>query len=341
LGYEVSLVEKVGAEIRYGVRVGEDITVEELGRQGYGAVFVGVGAPESGKMRCEGEEAGYQCFMTGINFLAEVARGRRPIEGKKIVVVGGGNVAMDCVRSALRIGFTDVNLIYRRTEAEMPADRQEIEEAREEGVCFHFLVAPVRIVAKNGRVAGVECLRMELGEPDASGRRRPVPIEGSEFVIDCDAVIPAVGQICVVDCVLPDFDDLSRWNTLVVDELTFQSKDPSVFGGGDCITGPDTLIAALAAGKNAARFIAQYLEEGDCRPSPADLVKRLVHEIGSTKPKEKFPYPGLTHRAEPEVMAPEERIKGFEEAEDGLPSLDAHIEASRCLRCYRISVAAI
>ena len=185
-----------------------------------------------------------------------------------MLVIGGGNVAMDCVRTARRLGFDEVNLLYRRTEAEMPADPAEIREAKEEGVNFHYLVAPQKVLAKDGKVNGLECLKMELGEPDDSGRRRPVPVQGSEFVLECDAIIPAVGQICVVDCVLPDEGGVTPWKTLVVDEDTFQSDDPTVFGGGDCVTGPATLIGALAAGKKAAGFIASHLHRGRLQPRP-------------------------------------------------------------------------
>jgi formate dehydrogenase (NADP+) beta subunit len=341
LAYEASLVEQLGAEFRYGVTIGSDLSVEDLGRQGYQAVFLAVGAPESSKMRCEGEDAGYQCFMTGIQFLAEVSRGKKPLEGKKILVIGGGNVAMDCVRSAVRIGFDDANILYRRTEAEMPADPVEIKEAREEGVSFHFLVAPVRIMAENGKVIGLECLRMELGEPDESGRCRPIPMEGSNFVIDCDAVIPAVGQVCVVDCVLPRQDSITRWKTLVVDEITFQTRDASIFGGGDCVTGPYTLISALAAGKKAARFIDRYLQEGSNVPSVPDVLEKLIKDIKVFDPSEKFGYRGTTHQAHPEVLSPSVRRHCFDEVEKGLTSAQAVREANRCLRCYRICVAAI
>ena len=339
MDYEVAQVEQMGAEIRYGVNIGEDMTVEDLGKEGYRAVFLAVGAPESSKMRCEGEDAGYECFLTGIHFLAEVSRGRQPVAGKKLVVVGGGNVAMDCVRSALRTGFTDVNLLYRRTEAEMPADPQEIVEAQEEGVKFHYLVAPVSIVHTDGKVSGLECQRMELGEPDASGRRRPVPVEGSNFVIECDAIIPAVGQICVVDCVLPDEDGLTAWKTLIVDQMTFQSRAPNVFGGGDCITGPATLIAALAAGKKAARHIAQYIEQDACQPTAAEFLQTLVNGSGVYDKDEAFAFDGITHQAHPAVLPPDTRINDFQEVEGCLSLSQAVAEADRCLRCYRIAVA--
>jgi formate dehydrogenase beta subunit len=341
LAHEAAMVERQGARIQYGVNVGEDLQIEDIAARGYGAVFVAVGAPESSKMRCEGEDAGYRCFMTGVHFLAESARGRKPLEGQRLVVIGGGNVAMDCVRTARRLGFEDVNLLYRRTEAEMPADPQEIHEAKEEGVMFHHLVAPVEIIAEDNTVTGLKCRRMELGEPDASGRSRPVPVPGSEFVIDCDVIIPAVGQVCVVDCVLPEEEVLTGWKTLVVDQTTFQSDKKAIFGGGDCVTGPATLIAALAAGKNAARFIHQFLQQDECIPDTADLLLALAASQGVYDPDETFVYPGLTVRTDPFVLDPEVRINGFEEVEGRFSAAQARSEASRCLRCYRVLMAAV
>jgi formate dehydrogenase (NADP+) beta subunit len=340
LAHEVSLIEQLGTEIRYGVKVGEDQRLDQIVAKGYQAVFLAVGAPESSKMRCEGEDAGYRCFMTGINFLAEAVRGRRPLEGKRLVVIGGGNVAMDCVRTARRLGFDDVNLLYRRTEAEMPADPQEIAEAKEEGVHFHHLVAPVEIVTAGDDIVGLKCRRMELGEPDASGRRRPVSIEGSEFVIDCDSIIPAVGQVCVVDCVLPEQDSLTAWKTLVVDRTTFQSDQKHIFGGGDCVSGPATLIAALSAGKNAARFIGQYLHNGRCMPQTTDLLRDLVTSGELFDADETMTCSGNACRVEPDILDPQSRIKSFAEVERGLCAAQVRREAARCLRCYRILLTA-
>ena len=340
LAHEVAMVEQLGAEIRYGVKVGEDLRLDEVAAKGYQAVFLAVGAPESSKMRCEGEDAGYRCFMTGVNFLAEAARGRMPLQGKRLVVIGGGNVAMDCVRTARRLGFNDVNLLYRRTEAEMPADPQEIEEAKEEGIHFHHLVAPVEIMAEGDDITGLKCRRMELGEPDTSGRRRPVPMEGSEFVIACDTIIPAVGQVCVVDCVLPEEDALTPWKTLVVDRTTFQSDRKHIFGGGDCVTGPDTLISALAAGKHAARFIEQYLQHGRCTPRTADVLQAMVTSGALFESDETFVYPGVSCRVEPDILDPHTRIQDFAEIEKGFSAAQARTEASRCLRCYRILLSA-
>ncbi len=184
---------------------------------------------------------------------------------------------------------------------------------------------------------------MELGEPDDSGRRRPVAIDGSEFVIEADAVVPAIGQICVVDCVLPDEGEaeLTRWKTLVVDDITGQSKDPSIFGGGDCITGPDTLIAALAAGKRAARHIDQYLEKGECAPGADEYLEKMIEDTGVYVAEEKMPFKGLTKRAGLKALAPSVRIESFAEVEEGFDLARAYAEASRCLRCYRIGLAAL
>ena len=341
---EVEVMKQLGAEFQFNTTIGENITVQDLlSGYGYQVVFLAIGAQEPAKMRCEGEDAGYQCFMTGLEFLKEIALGKNPLEGDKLLVVGGGNVAMDCVRSAVRIGFSQVHLLYRRTSKEMPADPKEFREAREEGVQFHFLVQPVRIEAEQGRVTGLKCVRMELGEPDPSGRRRPVPVEGSDFVIQCDAIVPAIGQTCLVDCVLTGEEDveIGPKKTLVVDDITHQSSNPRIFSGGDCITGPDTLIRAIAAGKKAARHIVQYLESGTCRADPDERLEQLFKTFGVFDVEETFPYQEWRPRAELPVLDPEQRIKGFQEVESGYTLPQALYEASRCLRCYRIGLAAL
>jgi formate dehydrogenase beta subunit len=225
----------------------------------------------------------------------------------------------------------------------MPADPVEIEEAKEEGVKIQFLVQPIKILAENHKVTGLECLKMKLGQPDESGRPRPVPVEGSNFVIEADAIIPAIGQVCIVDCVIPEESEaeLTRWKTLVVDETTFQSAQPNIFGGGDSITGPATLIAALAAGKNAARFIESYLENGECTPEDEDWLEKTIENLGVYDSQEKMPFAGQTQRMSLRALEPELRIKNFDEVEDGVTSAEAIREADRCLRCYRIGLAAV
>ena len=338
---EVARVETLGVEIRYNARMGVDVSMDELFQQGYEAVFVAVGAHQSARMGCEGEDAGYQGFMPGVEFLREIAFGRTPLTGRTMLVIGGGNVAMDCVRSARRLGFADVRLLYRRTEAEMPADRVEIAEAKEEGVAIHTLVAPVRILAEDGRVTGLGCRRMKLGEPDDSGRRRPEPVPDSEFVMECDAIVPAIGQVCSVDELVPERVEVSKWKTLEVDPLTMQSADPRVFGGGDCYTGPSSLVAALAAGRRAAHSMTCFLHGESCQPAPEERLERAMFELVRTESEAPVPFTGATHQLRALVIPPEVRISGFDEVEGPVQAADARREAERCLRCYRIAVAAL
>ncbi|MCF8106444.1 MAG: FAD-dependent oxidoreductase [Desulfohalobiaceae bacterium] len=343
LRHEVELIEKTGAEIRYNTRVGQDISVEQIKNEGYRAIFVGVGAHEPSSMRCEGEEAGYEGFMTGVEYLRRIALGEKPLSGKKAVVVGGGNVAMDCVRSSLRLGFKEVNLVYRRTLSEMPADQVEIEEAQEEGVIFNFQIQPVRILAENGKVRALECLRMQMGQPDASGRRRPEPIKDSNFEIECEAIIPAIGQTCSVDLVLPEERgiELTRWKTIEVDDYTFRTGQQRIFGGGDCATGPASLIEALNAGKKAAKYINQFLDQNTCYSEDDDHMEKLLSLMKVYHPNEKVPFRGFEKRARQKALDPDLRIKSFDEVEAGLTEPQAIREASRCLRCYRIGLAAL
>jgi len=337
---EVARVEAVGTEIRYNVKVGVDVTVGDiLGKDGYSALFVGAGAPNSSSLGCEGEDAGYKGYLPGVDFLRRVALGERPISGNKILVIGGGNVAMDCVRTAKRLGFSEVHLLYRRTEKEMPADHVEIAESKEEGVVFHTLVAPVRVLAEDGKVTGLECVKMSLGMPDASGRRKPVPADGSNFVMECDAIVPAIGQQCEVDTFAPEGVKVNRTRTLVTNPITMHTSAPNIFGGGDCVTGPATLVAALAAGRRAARSIMQYLETGDCAPEGADWLDSAVSALSKPGHSDNAPLSVLTHRIHPPVADPKTRTADFSEVEGCLSPAQARREAGRCLRCYRIALA--
>ena len=338
---EAGFVEKMGARIEYNMQVGKDIMLDDILHR-YHAVFLASGAHKPFIMGLKGEDAGYDGFMTGVTFLREISLGNRPLEGEKIVVIGGGNVALDCVRSALRIGFSDTKLVYRRTETEMPADTLEILEAREEKVGFHFLTQPIKILAEENRVVGLECLRMELGEPDESGRRRPVPVKDSNFIIEADAVIPAIGQVCDLGYVHPESGiPFTRWSTVSANTQTFQVDGLPVFTGGDCFYGPLTLIAAIASGKNGARFIAQYLEKGTCRPENSDYMESLFDQIGVFDPGERMPISGGRARIHRKTLPPETRTRTFEEVEFGYSAAEALKEASRCLRCYRIGLVAL
>ncbi|MEW6724206.1 MAG: NADH-quinone oxidoreductase subunit NuoF [Bacillota bacterium] len=318
LNAEIESIKKAGVEIITNTRIGKDITLEQLKAQGYQAIFLGIGAHNSQKLNISGEElAG---VVHGTDFLREAALGKEvAVKGKKVVVVGGGNVAMDAARTALRLGAAEVTVVYRRRRDEMPALPEEIEEAEHEGIKFIFLANPVKALG-NGRLTEVECVRMKLGEFDRSGRRRPVTIEGSEFRIACDLLIPAVSQ-------KPDADrlesvGLTKWGTIDADDRTTKTAAEGIFAGGDCVTGPDTLIAAIAAGKKAAGAIDAYL--GGDGQVVADLaVERKISGelIEEEMPRRKMPCLVVAKR------------RGFAEVELGFSEEDAVCEASRCLRC--------
>ncbi len=342
LGGEGAFVESFGVTMRYGVTLGKDITIDQI-RKDFDAIFIGVGAHSSSPMGVQGEDMGYSGFIPGVKYLLDINNGKDPYpEGKKVVVVGGGNVAMDCVRSSFRVGKPDVHLVYRRTKKEMPADPVEIHEAEEEGVEFHYLCNPSRILEKDGKVVGVECIRMELGEPDASGRRRPVPVPGSEFVIETDILIPAIGQ-AVDFSFLEKKEDfaITKWNTFQVDQETFETNVPGMFSAGDCETGPDVLVRACGNGKRAAWKIDEYLR-GE-KPK-ARMSEKFVKFFGDVKVYDKNENVGFLgdrarHLLRP--MAPEVRKWTFDEVEEGFRTDEAIAEASRCLRCYRIGMIAV
>ncbi|MDP1989712.1 MAG: FAD-dependent oxidoreductase [Syntrophales bacterium] len=342
LGREVELVKEAGVEIRYGVDVGKDITIADL-RKDYAAVFIGVGAHDSMPMGVEGEEMGYRGFIPGVRYLLDISQGKDPYpEGKKVVVVGGGNVAIDCVRSSFRIGKDDVNLVYRRTIVEMPADPVEIHDAEEEKVNFHYLCNPTKILSREGKVVGVECIRMELGEPDKSGRRRPVPVAGSEFVIETDILIPAIGQKVNLSFLSEkDGIKLTKWNTIDADPETFATSQEGIFASGDCVTGPDVLVRATGTGKKAAEKIDLYLTGGKVEASIDEKFKSLFSELGVYNKKEQLGAIGGLKREELPMLEPETRKRSFDEVEAGYKVNEATGEAERCLRCYRIGMIAI
>jgi len=341
--YETELIERLGVEIRYNTQVGKDITLSQIFEQGYKAIFIGVGAQTNTPMGVEGEDKGYKGFIPGVYYLLEINLGRDPYpEGKKVVVVGGGNVAIDCVRSSFRLGKPDVNLVYRRTKKEMPADPVEVHDAEEEGVKFHYLCNPVRIVEKEGKVVGVECIRMELGEPDESGRRRPVPIKGSEFFIETDILIPAIGQAIDLSF-LEEKDGIktTRRSTIAVQEGTFLTSRPGVFSAGDCVTGPDVLVRAAGTGKRAAEKIDLFLRGMEVKESEEERLESLMEKIKVYNKEEKVGICGGTKREVLKMLPPETRKWTFEEVEKGFSIPQAQKEAERCLRCVRIGLFAV
>lgn len=260
---EFTALKNCGVELVHGVTIGKDKTLQDLKNEGFSAVFIGPGAHASRKLGVEGEElAG---VVHGVDYLRRVNLGEKLDLGKNVVVVGGGNVAIDCARTALRSGSDKVFILYRRSKAEMPASQAEIHHLEEEGVRIEMLAAPVAIHGENGRLKRIECIRMELGACDASGRCRPVPKEGSNFMIEADAIIPAISQD--VDATAGSGLDLTltRWGTFVVDETTMQTSADWVFAAGDAVLGPQTAAKAVYQAREAAESICRYLEGQDLK----------------------------------------------------------------------------
>ena len=339
---EVHHIEEMGVSINYNQNIGKDLTLSQLENE-FDAVFIGIGAQQSAHMGIEGEDQDYNGFIPGLVYLDKINAGQDPSpEGKKIVVVGGGNVAIDCVRCSLRTGKEDIHLIYRRTRSEMPADDVEIHDAEEEQVQFHFLTAPTRVLAEDGKVVGLECIKMELGDPDASGRPRPVPVEGSEFVFDCDCVVPAIGQ--KVDLSLfqrPEAMDTTKWQTIRVNEFTKQSSRPKIFCAGDCETGPDALVTACAGGRRAALNIDRLINGQSLEYDDNYYFEKFFTAIEVFNPNEQIKKVESKPRCQVMPLAPETRKKTFDEIEQGFSNSEAVAEAERCLKCYQVATIAI
>jgi glutamate synthase (NADPH) small chain len=263
IGAELASLKSCGVEIKLGVTIGKDKTLHELREEGYDAVFIGVGAHEGKRLGIEGEEK-TKGVLHGVDYLRRVLTGEEMRIGRKVVVVGGGNVAIDVARTALRTGSDQVFILYRRTKEEMPASKEEVRHLEEEGVRIEFLAAPVKIHADaDGKLTGLECVRMGLGEPDASGRRRPVEQAGSNFIIEADAVIPAISQNVQHEADRGVHIKLETWGTYAVNPRTLQTSVPWIFAGGDDVLGPQTAAKAVYQGRVAAESMQRYMEGKD------------------------------------------------------------------------------
>jgi formate dehydrogenase major subunit len=347
LDREIRLILSLGIELRCGEEFGRTVTAAGLRERGYRALFLGIGAWTSLPMRIQGEQE--EGVLSGIGFLAEQAEGRSPrMAGKTVLVVGGGNTAMDAARTALRLGADPVKLLYRRTRAEMPAHENEIEEALEEGVGLDFLTAPVKVERGSGRLA-VSCIRMELGSPDASGRRRPVPVPGSEYSLEADYLITAIGQRPDVRCV-EELDLAGARDLVQADPETGVTRLEGVFSGGDCVTGAATVIEAIAAGRKAAGSIHAFLsgeQAGGPARAPADVsvhgnpggppdVNRAFNISRGRLdqvPDQVFSLYRPEPRAVMPMADPRTRRGDFSEVARGLTEQQARAEARRCLEC--------
>jgi NADPH-dependent glutamate synthase beta subunit-like oxidoreductase len=333
LDWEIEGILELGIESHTNVRFGEDFDLSSLIAAGYDAVFLAIGAWKDTQLRIEGENL-KGCF-TGIDFLSRLAGGEHIAVGDTAVVIGGGNTAIDCTRNLIRLGVRNVFIVYRRTRSEMPANEVEIEAAEAEGVKFIFLAAPVCVKGDQAdNVIHLEYLRMELGEPDASGRRRPVPIEGSETLLETDMIITAIGQspdIAFTAKARRRLAELktTRWSTIEVDPSTLQSNIPYLFAAGDAATGPSLVVEAIGGGRRAARSIQRYITGRPLTADPAELARDMV-------PASIFDQvPGIIRK--PRAIMPElpvkERIRSFEEVDQCLGEDAALEESNRCLRC--------
>ena len=322
LAAEVEAIAKLGVELKNNVKVGEHITLESLKAE-YDAVLVAVGAWKSTGIGCEGDKL--EGVLGGIDMLREVNLGGRPNLGKNVAVVGGGNVAMDACRTSVRLGAENVYVIYRRTRAEAPAEDLEIEEALEEGVNFKWLTNPAEIIGENGKVTQIKLQVMELGEPDASGRRSPVPVEGKFEILDVDTVISAIGQRCALE----GFEELTqtRKGTLVADERSGATNIPGVFAVGDATNrGPSIAVRAIGEANEAAEAIDAYLAGAEWKaPNPYYSKRNLTSEDFADREK--------IARAEMSCKDPAVRRGNFDAVINGFTDEQARAEAKRCLEC--------
>ena len=319
---EIDEIASLGVEMLNNVKIGRDITLDEL-REKHNAVLLAIGAWHSKSLRCKGEEL--DNVWGGIDFLREVALGNEVYIGERTAIVGGGNTAMDACRTAVRLGAKEVNVIYRRTRNEMPAEDIEIEEAGEEGVVFNFLVNPEEILGENGKVCGVKLQKMQLGEPDAKGRRSPVAIEGEFVTMPLDSIIIATGQgnnNMGLEAV-----ETTRWGTLVADEATFKTNLDGVFAIGDATNdGASIAIAAIGEAVEASNVIAKWLQGEEVRVRKPVVSKREPDDAYFEKYEKQA-------RAVMPTVAAEERKHNFGEVNLGFSEEAAREEARRCLEC--------
>ena len=326
LNAEIDILKEMGVEFRCGVEVGKDVTIQQLRDEGYKGFYLAIGAQKSAKLHIPGEEL--EGVLGGVDFLREVNLGNKPDIGRRCAVIGGGNVAMDVCRSAVRLGAEETYVFYRRSEAEMPADPEEVREAMEEGVKFRFLSAPVEIIGTDGRVSAIKIEKMALGEPDEKGRRKPVGT-GEFEIVEIDSVIGAVGQ--TVDWGTLDVGALktTKKNTAEADSLTYQTAQPDIFVGGDCYTGPKFAIDAIAAGKEAAISLHRYVHPGQTLTAGRD--RREYRALDKEHAMIGVGGFDREHRQTPGYNAA--KAKTFADARVTFTEEQVRKECARCLGC--------
>ncbi len=344
---EINLIKELGVEFRLNTRFGKDVTFDSLKSEGFQAFMIAIGAHDCYRLNIDGEDKYSQVF-SAVDFLRDVNLGKMDKPGDRVVIVGGGNVAIDAARTCVRLGCKEVIIAYRRSEDQMPADPEEIHEAKEEGVKFMFLTIPRKIIGEEGNLTGMVCVKAELKGKDASGRPRPVPIEGSEFTIEADAVIAAIGQkvdkSCVEEivcspCELDNREEDVRklssleWtdrNTIkIINPATMQTNLKGVFASGDVVLGPATVVEAIGQGKRAAYGIHRYLSgiyDTKYPPFPARRGREGFVYISSEE-KENL------KRVKESFLPLKRRKTTFQQVHLGFGEEEGVLEAQRCLRC--------
>jgi len=322
-------VKRLGIEIMTKTPVGKEINLENL-RKDYDAVYIAAGAHKAEKLGIPGEDI--QGVIHGVTFMRRVNLKEDFRIGSKVAVVGGGNTAMDAARSSFRLGAKEVFILYRRTREEMPVDPRELDQVEEEGIKVHYLTQPIRVLSRDGvTVSGVQCIRNRLGEPERDGRRRPIPVEGSEFDIDIDFLIPAVSQSPDISFLPEEIGlEISKWDRLAVNPETSETNVPGIFAGGDFVTGPRDVIRVIADGRKAALSIHQYLSGETYEKRPPRFTP--VPEVRIDPDLEKIP------RQRVETIPVEERRSFEKEVELGLSKEVARSEAKRCLQCHLFTI---
>ncbi|MDA8217486.1 MAG: FAD-dependent oxidoreductase [Dehalococcoidales bacterium] len=328
LDKELNCVWSLGVELECDAALGRDFTVDDLFARGYEAVFLGIGAHKSNELGLPGEDL--PGTMTAVEFLRRVGLGEKVEVGPRVIVIGGGFTAFDAARTSRRLGATKVDVVYRRSRKEMGAHPTEVDDAEHEGIELHILAGPVRIVECEGRAVGVEFIRMELGEPDARGRRRPVPKPGSEFTIEADTIIAAIGQKPELDFLAKETGiQATKRGTIAAGDGNYMTDRPGVFAGGDATLGASTVIQSVACGKLAARGIDAYLRGEDM----AEVDKRILAEEERPDLISIVPYKPLHDRVPMNFLPFEERKGNFKLVELGFSEEQAKEEAARCLQC--------
>lgn len=340
---EIGYIRELGVEMKTGIRVGKDVTLPDLKKE-YNAIFVAVGAHKGMGLGLSGDDS--PGVMDGITYLREISLGKKIKLGKKVAVIGGGNTAIDCARTARRLGAKDITIIYRRSMAEMPALAEDVEGMEREGIKIELLAAPTRLLSENGKLSGIECVRMKLGEPDASGRPRPLPIEGSEFLVPINSLIAAIGQTPETDLAYEPELSWTSQGMIDITRMGVTTMD-GVFAGGDCAGTKAYVADAIASGKVAALAIICYLTDTDANKEfaghrigaassfsfqhfidpktyPSDLTKIVPYEKVNT-----LCFPHGARRENPDTVS----IKGFQEVLGGLDKAMMAAEIYRCFKC--------